>query len=106
MEALPSPSSHVVWDDDSQAWTAYLPCMHDRERALPDRIATKLWRAEIGGRLYWFVLPNALQPGDIHLAESALQSKVEIADNDGAAKPAETSDKSVGDFTLQLGDMD
>ena len=106
MEALPSPSSHVVWDDDSQAWTAYLPSEHDHSRALPDRIAAKLWRAEMGGSLCWFVLPNALQPGDIHLAESALQSKVEIAANDSAAKPAETSDKSVGDFTLQLGEMD
>ena len=105
MEALPSPSSHVVWDDDSQAWTAYLPSEHASERALPDRIATKLWRAEIGGRLYWFVVPNAqLQPGDIHLAESALQSRVEIAET--SDKSAETSDKSVGDFTLQLDEMD
>ena len=117
MEALPSPSSHVVWDDDSQAWTAYLPSEHASERALPDRIATKLSRAEIDGRLYWFVVPNAqLQPGDIHLAESALQSRVEIAK--GAPKTnsqkrwirsekfAETLDKSVGDFTLQLDEMD
>ena len=79
MEALPSPSSHVVGDDDSQAWAAYLPSEHASERALPDRIATKLWRAEMGGRLCWFVLPNALQPDDIHLVESALQSKEEIA---------------------------
>ena len=50
----------------------------------------------MGGSLCWFVLPNALQPDDIHLAESALQSKVEIPVNDSAAKPAETSDKSSG----------
>ena len=50
----------------------------------------------MGGSLCWFVLPNALQPDDIHLAESALQSKVEIPVNASAAKRAETSDKSSG----------
>ena len=79
LEALPSPSTHVMWDDYSIAWTAYLPSEHDHSRALPDRIAAKLWRAEMGGSLCWFVLPNALQPDDIHLVESALQSKEEIA---------------------------
>ena len=79
LEALPSPSTHVVWDEYSIAWTAYLPSEHDHSRALPDRIAAKLRRAEMDGSLCWFVLPNALAPDDIHLAESALQSKVEIA---------------------------
>ena len=104
---MPSPSTHVVWDDDSQAWTAYLPSEHASERAIPDRIATKLWRAEIDGRLYWFAVPNAqLQPGDIHLAESALQSRVEIAKG-SPKKIKETSDKfAVGDFTLRLDEMD